>query len=281
LNSHLFSLQPFDGYSYLLKKNKNQACSVRGKRVIFSAARFTGSASLNTPALPADAVTYYSATAEEFHASYQNDANRLERLRVWQGFLDRYAGNAAFAYDAGCGSGILACELARRGIATIGIDGAAPMLHIASQNARAQNLTNLRFEQHQLLPADTASFEKADLVIASSLIEYLPSLPEALSFLGTLLKDNGILIFSISNRDSISRRLVQAIHGITGLPRYLALIRHFVTPETMAAQLRAAGFTCLEHAYFGKADRINKLLALFLPARFSSNMIILAARKDG
>lgn len=38
--------------------------------------------------------------------------------------------------------------------------------------------------------------------------------------------------------------------------------------------LTAVGLTCLEHAYFAGADRMNRVLGRVLPARQSSNMII-------
>ena len=63
---------------------------------------------------PTDAVAYYSGAASRFHASYAADANRQERLAVWDRFIGRYVQGARFAYDLGCGSGILACTLAGR-----------------------------------------------------------------------------------------------------------------------------------------------------------------------
>jgi 2-polyprenyl-3-methyl-5-hydroxy-6-metoxy-1,4-benzoquinol methylase len=225
-------------------------------------------------------VDYYSRVAPDFHASYQNDPNRLERMRVWGEFLDRYAGHARFAYDIGCGSGILACELARRGIETVGIDGAAGMLTIAEQTAKSRSLSNVSFRQHLLPIADTQGMRRAQLVVSSSAIEYLDSMAGALRFLHDLLADEGTVVFSVSNRDSISRRIVRSVHRLTGRPSYLKFLRHFMTAEELAAATRAAGLTFLEHAYFGGADRLNGFLGAFLPQRYASNMIIVAARRD-
>lgn len=225
-----------------------------------------------------DGVDYYSEVAPEFHASYAEDANRRERMQVWNDFLDRYARSAHFAYDVGCGSGVLACTLAGRGIETLGIDGAKGMLDIASRSARERGLTNLSFQQHRLPIADTSGFRRADLVVSSSAIEYLESMPEAFRFLRSLVKDSGVVLFSVSNHDSISRKLVRTIHRLTGRPHYLAFLRHFMTIAQIRSLLPGAGFEYLEHAYFGGADRLNRALATVLPARTSSNMIIVAAR---
>jgi SAM-dependent methyltransferase len=226
-----------------------------------------------------NAVQYYSDTATEFHDSYRADANRLERLDVWRDFLNRHSAGAAFAYDVGCGSGILACELAARGIETIGLDGAAPMLAIATDIARGRGLSNVQFRQEQLPLSDISGLRQADLVISSSAIEYFQSIDESLLFLRNLLGQTGVIIFSLSNRDAISRKVVRWVHRITGRPRYIGFLRHFITVDDIPALLTAAGLTYLEHTYFGRADRLNQFLCHFLPARVSSNMIIVAARK--
>ncbi len=230
--------------------------------------------------MPENAVSFYSEVAPDFHASYQTDPNRRERMRVWDDFLNRYAKGARFAYDVGCGSGLLSCELAARGIDTIGIDGAPGMLAIAQQTARDRGLQNLSFQQHLLPVADTSGFRAADLVISSSAIEYLESIPDALRFLRALLLDSGVVVFSVSNHDSLSRKLARAVHRFTGRPRYLKFLRHFMTIEALRRDLADAGLRYLEHAYFGGADRLNRLLRGFLPPRAASNMIIVAARRE-
>ena len=231
------------------------------------------------PAPTDDGVSFYSKTATDFHASYDTDPNRIERIRVWNEFLDRYVPGARFAYDIGCGSGVLACELGRRGVETVGIDGAAGMLAIAERTATAGELNNVSFQQQRLPISDTTSFRLADLIVSSSAIEYLQSVPVALHFLCSLLREGGVSIFSISNRASISRRLVRTVHRLTGHPPYLKYLRHFMILEEIRSAVEAAGLTYLEHTYFGGADRLNRFLGMALPSRFANNMIIVAARK--
>lgn len=224
-----------------------------------------------------DAVAFHSEIAAEFHASYQTHANRRERVRVWRGFLDRYARGARLAYDMGCGTGILTCELAARGIETIGIDGSEAMLNIARDTARNLGGAKVTFVQRMLPIPDTAAYARADLIISSSCIEYLESIPAALICFRELLEQRGVLIFSVSNHDSLSRKLVRSVNRLTGRPRYLGLLRHFMTAEEIRRDLEASGLVYLEHAYFAGADRFNRVLARFLPPQFTSNMIIVAA----
>jgi SAM-dependent methyltransferase len=226
-----------------------------------------------------DAVAYYSGAAARFHASYAADANRQERLQVWRRFIDRYLTRTAFAYDLGCGSGILACELARRGIETVGVDGAPGMLAIARRSALDEGLVRAQFVQANLPIAVPERWQPADAVISSSALEYLPSLPEALLSIRGLLRPGGMLVFSVSNRESLSRGMVWLVHRLTGYPAYFGLLRQFSTPERLKADLDASGFSYLEHAHFARADRINRAFAWLLPERWASNMIIVAARR--
>lgn len=225
-----------------------------------------------------EAVGYFSDAAEEFHASYDEDPNRLERLAVWRDYLDRHATAARTAYDLGCGSGILACELGRRGIDTVAIDGSETMLGIGRDLARARGLTTVRFE-HRLLPLERGhGLPPADLVVSSSVLEYLSSVESALRSFRELLRPDGVLIFSVSNRDSLSRGLVRAVYRSTHRPRYFGLIRHMLTEEGIRDRLQAAGLRCVEHSYFGGADPLNRLLARVVSPRRASNMHIVAAR---
>ena len=226
-----------------------------------------------------DAVAFYSKNASMFHDSYAKDANRLERIRVWQEFLDRYTSGVRFVYDLGCGSGILVCELARRGIEVVGIDGSSEMLAIASQSMRQHGYDKVQLQRHQLPIADTSDFRSADLVISSSALEYFSSIEEALAFVRRLTAHGGIAIFSISNHDSLSRKVVRLVHRVIKRPRYLSYLKHFMTVETVKVALRSAQLEYVEHAYCARSDRINRLLGLCFPTRFSSNMIIVVARR--
>ena len=234
---------------------------------------------MKSPQAPADAVDFHSEIATDFSASYKADANRLERVRVWNGLLDQYAGGAKFAYDIGCGPGVLSREVAGRGIEVFAIDGAAGMLAVSKKAAADAGLINIQFQQSRLPIADTSGYRPADLVLSSSVIEYLDSIPEALRFLKALSRPGATIIFSVSNKDSLSRRLVRLVHGLTGRPRYFGLLKHFMNIQEIQADLRTVGLEYVEHRYFGGADRMNSVLGAVLPKRFASNMIVVVARR--
>lgn len=225
------------------------------------------------------AVAYYNRNAASFDDSYERDSNRLERVRVWRDVLDRYVPHANLAYDMGCGSGRLTLELAARAGSVVGIDGSQAMLDIASKTAEERGIRNVRFLERTLPLEEAGNLEPADAVIASSSIEYLDSMDAALESIRRLLVPSGILIFSVSNRHSLSRHMVRIVHRITGRPRYFGLVKQFLSAEDCKGLLATCGFDYVQHSYFGGRDRLNRTLAMLFPLAMSTNMIMVVARR--
>jgi ubiquinone/menaquinone biosynthesis C-methylase UbiE len=228
---------------------------------------------------PVDALDFHTSIAIEFDQSYSYDSNRLERLKIWKAYLAKYASGADLAYDLGCGSGAITSLLAQYAKRVIAIDGAEGMLAVARKNAAACGLSDrIEFRQSRLPIPGQVTLPQADVVISSSAIEYMDSVPDALAFARSLLKKQGTLIFSMSNRASISRKLVRAVHGVTGRPEYIKYLQHFVTLADLEQYLEVGGFTPVEFSYFGGADRFNRFLAPLLSPSRANNMILIAAR---
>ena len=230
-------------------------------------------------ARPTDPVAFHSEIASAFHESYSRDANRAERLAVWRSVFDRHLPQrASFAYDVGCGSGMITCEIAARSDSVIAIDGSPAMLEIARKTLAGRDLTNVAFHESRLPIADTSSMAKAPVVVSSSVIEYLDSIEEAFRFLRSLAAPGALVVFSVSNKHSLSRRLVRLFHRLTGRPRYFGLVKHFLGMDDVRRLAAASGLDVVEQIYFGGQDRLNRVFSVFLPQAASTNMLLVVAR---
>ena len=175
-----------------------------------------------SPSAPTDAVAFHSEIAPDFHASYEVDPNRRSRTAVWRQYIEKYITPGRLAYDLGCGSGMVTCEIAPYAQQVLAIDGSDSMLAIAKKTTADRGFANVAFRQSRLPIPAPHSLEAADFVISSSVIEYLDSVEDALTFIHGILKPSGILIFSISNRDLLQApggQDLQSHHGASALFR--------------------------------------------------------------
>jgi trans-aconitate methyltransferase len=114
--------------------------------------------------------------------------------------------------DAGCGTGRVARELARRGLDVVGVDSDASMLDVA----RAQS-PDLRWVEADLASLDVG--ERFDLVVAAgNVVVFLEpgTEPEVLRRMAAHLRPGGLLV-SGWRTDRMSRDTYDALAADTGL----------------------------------------------------------------
>jgi 2-polyprenyl-3-methyl-5-hydroxy-6-metoxy-1,4-benzoquinol methylase len=229
-----------------------------------------------------DPVAHFSNIAREFHALYDQSEAFRQRLRVWRGILDRRATRGGLALDMGCGSGIFSFDLAERGYRVIGVDAAPDMVALCEEGRRARGLADMRFIQARLPAIDEAELAGADLIISSSLVEFVEDLDGTLALFARLLCPGGTLVVSMPNAFSLSRNYERAEYRLTGKPEIYRFIKHFSDPTWLARRLGPRGFTLEETEYYAHDTRIARLARkLFLPAKLTEDLFVAAFRKAG
>jgi magnesium-protoporphyrin O-methyltransferase len=124
--------------------------------------------------------TYFDRTAAETWARLTSDAPvsriratvRAGRDRMRATLLDRLPADLSGArlLDAGCGTGALALEAARRGAEVVAVDIAPSLLTVARERAPADVAARVRFVAGDMLDAGLGRFDFA--VAMDSLIHY-------------------------------------------------------------------------------------------------------------
>ena len=121
------------------------------------------------------------ATEYDFVASLQNQ----------NGFFTKnLSASKGAALDIGCGSGILAFELAQYYDNVVAIDLSAKMLAIASQKRSAPNIEYIQMDASQL-----ALDRQFDLIVSAATFHHLPDLPAALDAIKKMLNPHGKIVF--------------------------------------------------------------------------------------
>ena len=182
--------------------------------------------------------------------------------------------------DVGCGGGILAEAMARRGAAhVLGIDLALKPLKVAQLHALEAGIENIEYREvaiEALAAAEPASF---DVVTCMEMLEHVPDPASVVGACAALVRPGGQLFFSTINRNpkSFLFAIVGAEHVLNLLPKGTHEYAKFIRPSELAQWCRDAGLA-LEHTrglqynpltgrYWLSADTsVNYLFACRSPA---------------
>lgn len=156
------------------------------------------------------------------------------------------ARRSARVIDVGCGGGLLAESLARRGYALVGFDVAEGALAAARRHAAREGVSveYRRGSAYALPLADAA----VDAVIAADVLEHLRDPPAAIAEFARVLRPGGVLIF-----ETVHRTVRSYLLAIVLAQRLLRVVppdthdwRMFITPDELADALRRVGLDLQE-----------------------------------
>jgi len=230
---------------------------------------------------PNGAVGFFSDRARQFHANYQNAGEFAERLEVWDDILGRLVTPGGLALDMGCGSGVFSFKLAALGSRVVGVDGATEMIAFCESQRKERHLDNVRFVQGTLPNVDDSELTNADLVISSSVVEYVADLDATLGLFARVLKPNAPLVLSMPNALSVSRNHQRLKFRLTGQPEVYRHIRHFTMPRSLAARAKKHGLLLEETHYYAHLTRIAQLArAVKLPEFLTADLFVCVFRKQ-
>jgi len=229
---------------------------------------------------PRDAVTHFSGYVHQFDALYRDRADFDERVSIWQALLDAHSAPGNVAIDMGCGTGVFSFYLAGRGVRVIGVDGAPGMIQFCEERRSREGLQNIRFVRGTLPEVDESALEPADLVISSSVVEYVERLDDTLALFVRHLKPAGVLIISMPNLFSVSRAYERLKYMLTGEPNIYAHIRNFSSPYLLDRRVRGLGLTLLQSRYYAHPTRVASLSRrVFLPPPMTEDLFVAVFRK--
>ena len=181
-------------------------------------------------------------TESEFRPLHQINPLRL----AWIDDLVPLKGKRVL--DIGCGGGILADAMARKGAEVLGIDLATKALRVAQLHAleaQTEGVTYREISAEKLADEQPASF---DVVTCMEMLEHVPDPASVVRACATLVKPGGRVFFSTINRNpkAFLFAIVGAEYVLNLLPRGTHEFAKFIKPSELAAYARAAGLD-LQH----------------------------------
>ncbi len=181
--------------------------------------------------------------------------------------------------DVGCGGGILADSMARRGADVLGIDLAAKPLKVAQLHAIEAATPRIAYREVAVEALAEEMPEAFDVVTCMEMLEHVPDPASVVAACGRLVKPGGWAFFSTINRNAKAFvfAIVGAEHVLKLLPRGTHEYAKFLRPSELAAWCRAASlelvttrgleYNPLTRRYRLSADTsVNYLVACRKPA---------------
>jgi len=175
-------------------------------------------------------------TESEFRPLHQINPLRL----AWIDDIVPLAGKRVL--DIGCGGGILADAMARKGAEVLGIDLAGKALKVAQLHALEAKTQGVSYRE---VSAETLAAEQPgsfDVVTCMEMLEHVPDPASIVQACATLVKPGGWVFFSTLNRNpkSFLFAIVGAEYVLNLLPKGTHEFAKFIKPSELANHCRAA-----------------------------------------
>jgi 2-polyprenyl-6-hydroxyphenyl methylase / 3-demethylubiquinone-9 3-methyltransferase len=151
--------------------------------------------------------------------------------------------------DVGCGGGLLAEAMARRGARVTGLDLASELLQVAELHALESGITvDYRLETAEQHAVGHAG--EYDVATCMEMLEHVPEPRSVVAALAALVRPGGHIFVSTINRNARAylHAVVGAEYVLRLLPRGTHTYDKFIRPSELAAWGRSAGLETLDVA---------------------------------
>src|SRR3954452_3586565 len=150
--------------------------------------------------------------------------------------------------DVGCGGGILADSMARRGAQVLGIDLATRALRVAQLHALEASTPNVAYREVSVEALAAEQPATYDVVTCMEMLEHVPDPASVVRACAALAKPGAWLFFSTINRNAkaFAFAIVGAEHVLRLLPKGTHEYAKFIRPSELAGWCRAAGLDLVE-----------------------------------
>jgi 2-polyprenyl-6-hydroxyphenyl methylase/3-demethylubiquinone-9 3-methyltransferase len=150
--------------------------------------------------------------------------------------------------DVGCGGGILADAMARRGADVLGIDLATKALRVAQLHALEAQTPRVQYREISAEALAAEQPESFDVVTCMEMLEHVPDPSSVVRACAQLVKPGGHGVFSTINRNpkSFGCAIVGAEYVLKLLPKGTHEYAKFIRPSELARYAREAGLE-LQH----------------------------------
>jgi 2-polyprenyl-3-methyl-5-hydroxy-6-metoxy-1,4-benzoquinol methylase len=226
-----------------------------------------------------EAIEYHEREARNFKDKYLVKESFKSRLLLWEQLIRNAGPSFTKSMDLGCGPGWMTSVLCEVSENVVAIDGSEQMI-AQSKVTLGPRAVKVEFYNNTISPELFALWpeESFDLIISSSVLEYVDNAEGVLKKCFEVLALNGTLIFSIPNRESLFRMLEGSLFRLIGRPEYRGLLKNVWSRKYTASVLEEIGFKMDSVQYQGYIPWYSTVFS-WLPDRLQKPMMIITAKR--
>ena len=176
----------------------------------------------------------------EFRPLHEINPLRLEWINAHASLQDKNA------VDIGCGGGILAESMAKKGAIVTGIDLSEKALKVADLHSLESSLS-IRYQRVSAEQMAEQEAGKYDVVTCMEMLEHVPDPNSVIAACAKLVKPGGSVFFSTLNRNpkSYLYAILGAEYVLKMLPKGTHDYAKFITPAELSQSIRSVGLELL------------------------------------
>jgi 2-polyprenyl-6-hydroxyphenyl methylase / 3-demethylubiquinone-9 3-methyltransferase len=180
--------------------------------------------------------------------------------------------------DVGCGGGILADAMARKGASVLGIDLSGKALKVAQLHALEAGTANVEYREVSAEALAAQVPGTFDVVTCMEMLEHVPDPSSVVRSVAALVKPGGWAFFSTINRNpkAFLFAIVGAEYVLNLLPKGTHEYLKFIRPSELAGFCRASGLALQE----SRGMEYNPLTRRYWLSGDTSVNYLLATRKS-
>ena len=150
--------------------------------------------------------------------------------------------SSAKVLDVGCGGGLLAETMAKRGAEVTGIDRSPKALSVAAVHAEQSGI-DVDYQENDAETWAQTHQETYDVVTCLEVLEHVPDVERAVKACADMLKPGGLFFFATLNRtpECYLKAIIGAEYVMGWLPKGTHQYSKFIRPSEMVQAVRHAG----------------------------------------
>ena len=162
--------------------------------------------------------SFWDSESQHWTMKYAKRTSYFYRCRTFYEFFKTAGLQCASILDYGCGSGDISFPMLQDGHSVIGVDIAEAMINKACDRAKAYGPSlNASYQHLNDNIVATISLKKFDVVVCSSVLEYVDDDMSLVRMFHSTLKDGGFLLVSVPDVKSAFCKLDRWMHANKGL----------------------------------------------------------------